>query len=478
MKKLSFILAIVLIVILGCALPGIAFAASETVYTGVLEDLQKDETFDVAQFPVKEVLSENDKVMDVIQIAESNTGELFLYVYQPQAGKFTASEVRISTSIGENLAPKDYELTLLDRDDTLEKYKVEDLQVKTDVVRYYVVVQLARSWDSDVDQESTPGSTTSSVFYPIAKQYTATTLEGVVSYTEIHTDVLTILPEQRFDGSIRYSDGFNLYATQCDSWFVAFTCDYTIDKLMDADVGFVTTGYTTTIIPFVGKQTTYDEPISHTFTLTDTDEVTHEKRFLFFKSTYTWNRIEKVSDFIGKEDLKDETKEQLKDKQWVLRFTETSFGISGSGVSGTTTSWGTEVSDVTILRLYFESAGEQYNLGVVSNKVTPDLIPDNNPDDPLGTLNEAIDKLLAALKTIGDFFVWLGEHWWFIIIGIVAIALIVWLIIEIVKKGAAVVFKALGKVLWWVLKIIFYIVTLPIWLIIWGVRAIKKKKEQ
>ena len=106
MRKISLILALILIVVsLGCVPSGIAFAASETIYTGVLEDLQKDETFDVSEYPSKDKLTDKDKVMDVIQIAESNAGELFLYVYQPQAGKFTASEVRISQTIGDNLAP-------------------------------------------------------------------------------------------------------------------------------------------------------------------------------------------------------------------------------------------------------------------------------------------------------------------------------------------------------------------------------------
>ena len=48
MKKLSLILVIILIAsCLGSGLTSIAFAASETIYTDVLEDLSKDETFNV-----------------------------------------------------------------------------------------------------------------------------------------------------------------------------------------------------------------------------------------------------------------------------------------------------------------------------------------------------------------------------------------------------------------------------------------------
>lgn len=182
MKKLSLTLALILIAAtLGCVQTGIAFAASETVYTGVLEDLQKDETFDVAAYPAKTELSDKDKVMDVIQIAESNAGELFLYVYQPQAGKFTATEVRISQSV-DDVAPTDYKLTLLDRDGALEKYKVEQLQLKSDTVRYYFILQLARPWDKQLDN----GNIADTVPYGIEKLFTVESADDKITYTEEH----------------------------------------------------------------------------------------------------------------------------------------------------------------------------------------------------------------------------------------------------------------------------------------------------
>ena len=159
----------------------------------------------------------------------------------------------------DNLSPKDYKLTLLSRNGTLNKYIVNDFTVLPDAVRYYVIVQLARLWNDDVDGKPS-GNEAKTVPYPIGKQFTACTIDGNVTYTEKHTDVVTILPEQRFDGFLRYSDGFTLYATACDSWFVAFTCDYKIDKFMDADVEYTTRFVSQTIV---------------------------------FKSTYTWNRIEK-----------------------------------------------------------------------------------------------------------------------------------------------------------------------------------------
>ena len=474
MKKFSLILVIILIAsCLGSGLTSIAFAASETIYTGVLEDLSKDETFDVSKYP-----EENKDIMDVFQVAESNAGEVFLYVYQPTGDKYTASEVRISTSIGENLAPQDYTLTLLNRNGTLAKYLVNDLLVKDDTVRYYLIVQIARPWNEETDGKLSGDSINITYSYSIAKQFTACSIDDNVTYTEIHRDVVEIRPDQRFDGSIRYSDGFNLYATQCDSWFIAFTCDYQIDKLMDADISFYTRFCSKTIGPFI-NQTEYKDPVFHTFTLTDKQEVNHEKRFLFFKSTYTWNRIEKASDFIAKEDLKSDVKDKVSSMQWVLRYTETTFGTSGNAMSGITTSWGTDVYDVTILRLHFESEGKQYNLGVVSNKVTPDNVPDNNPDDPLGALKDAIEKFLQFFRDVGD---WLKEYWWVLILGIIVVGLIIALIIKGSREFILLVFKGLFKCIWLVIKYLFiglgYVLASPVLLIIWIVRKVREKKSR
>ena len=68
-------------------------------------------------------------------------------------------------------------------------------------------------------------------------------------------------------------------------------------------------------------------------------------------------------------------------------------------------------------------------MGVVSNKVTPDDTPDNNPDSPLKALDEAIKRLEQILKAIGDRFVkagqWLAANWWVIIVGVVVLAIAV-----------------------------------------------------
>ena len=74
---------IILMLILSCLFsivtPFNVLAESEIEYTSVLEDLVKDENFNIEEYPV----IEENYSLQVIQIAESEDNELFIYVYQP-----------------------------------------------------------------------------------------------------------------------------------------------------------------------------------------------------------------------------------------------------------------------------------------------------------------------------------------------------------------------------------------------------------
>lgn len=475
MKRLSLILVIILIVsVLGSGLTSIAFAASETIYSDVLEDLNKDETFDVDNVKA-EASEQGNPEMYVFQIAESNAGELFIYVYQQSESKYTASEIRISMSIGDNLAPKDYKLTLLSRDGVLHKYKVNDFKVLSDAVRYYVIVQIMRPYNNNtdkvtVDNEHLTGATTASnIVYNIGKLFTACTVDGNVTYTETHTDVITIT--DKYVGYVQYVNGFKWYTSKCDSHYVAFNTDKNIDTLYEADIEFIPIDYKKEIKLITGKESyIYKNPQAKR-TLTLTNEDVAKNPVGLWGTQYTWSRIERSTDFIKNEDLTTEAQNIVTHKKWVLRFYESEFK-SVPELNGNTMCTGTLVEDVTILRLKFESNGNVYNLGVVDNKQseTPAQKPDNNPDN-------ITDRLQAILDKITDFFAWLGEHWWVIVVGVIVIVIIAALIAGIIKFGARVAFKVLCTVLWWILKIVFYIVTLPVWLIVWGIRAIKASKN-
>ena len=359
-------------------------------YSGVLQDLQKDESFQAENYP----LIENDDSLQLIQIAESTGKELFLYVYQPsgEAKNFTASSVNISTTINDEISFLTYRLQKIDSSGTLYKYKVRDFTVKSESTRYYVISSIYRPFDESVDKPASGGNTVTEVNFAVNKQYTFGKINGreYVNCLDLETIEIT----DKFVGFVRYENGFNLYASACDSHFVAFNTDKRIDSLFEADVYYTTQKYRWSFINFVGEKETFGEKEDKYAYLKYTDKAEHTGDGLF-AGTYKWDRIESVEKFTGSEDktkifksrggdqsavtLTDETLNELKGKKWVLRFTETDYIVQSGGTTGATTENSTLVGDVTILRLKFVMDGITYNLGVIDNKQTGGCEPSNEP---------------------------------------------------------------------------------------------------
>ena len=90
-------------------------------YTNVLDDLQKDTNFNADYYPV----IENDYSLKVIQIAESNEQDLFVYVYQPCSPNedLKATSINISMTIGAYLSYKNYSLMFINQQGCFVKYK-------------------------------------------------------------------------------------------------------------------------------------------------------------------------------------------------------------------------------------------------------------------------------------------------------------------------------------------------------------------
>ena len=130
-RRIAPVLATILL--LGCLvwIPARGYALADGDYTDVLADLGKDDKFDVADYP--EITdSENDTfgAIRVIQIAESKSGELFVYTYQPSetAKSVIATEVNMSLTATVDDA-KLYPLILLNKNGVFGKYVVEGVTV-------------------------------------------------------------------------------------------------------------------------------------------------------------------------------------------------------------------------------------------------------------------------------------------------------------------------------------------------------------
>lgn len=387
----SFVLSLIFITAAIQAISGWAslhaFAAfvDYTKYTTALEDLSRDENFNAGKY----IDDSTDYSLQVIQIAESADGELFVYVYQPCQKTRYLVATSLNMSLSETAdGTRLYSLTLLNVSGVLCKYSVQGVSAQLNNPHYYNITSIFRAWDKDIDKGTGNDNTINEVVYDVGQLWTVTTSSDGVHYSCDGTERITVT--NKYCGYMRFYDGYKLYKSACDSHYIAFSTDYYIQTLLEADVAFVTQDYTCNITsiqnpPEMGGGSTsfydytYKDPVPRQVTVT-ADQQGGNTGDGLFGVKYLWERIERVSDFLKNEqnDFTDEAKAALKDKQWVLRFVDLPFVLTPH--IGGSTETGTKVTDETILRLEFETNGERFNLGVVDNKQTGGNNPSNNPN--------------------------------------------------------------------------------------------------
>lgn len=408
--------------------PGINYAfADNTEYTDVLEDLTKDETFDAEVYPVVE----NDYSLQVIQIAESEDKELFVYVYQPSGTEadLRATSISISTGINEDLSFKLYDLSLINSDGVFYKYKVENLKVSDQAsVRFYNISEIFREYIDGVDEKPSEGNTIDEVTFEVAQLWTVTIVDDTVTYSCTKTE--TVLVTDKYVGFLRYVNGWAWATYYCDSHFVAFSTDLPMDSIIEAELSFATYEYDTLydapVVDVDNRDPSKD--VDHHIILTNDDVVNNQTVGLFGEG-HQWNRIETVSEFLeNEEDLEEDAKVQLENKQWVLRFYETEYSHSGGNL-GNLYGHGTGVVEVTILRLKFETDGITYDLGVVDNKQSGSLTPSNEVPSWWTAIVDWFNKLSLFFKIVYG-----------ILIGVVLLIFVYFLVKLVVSA-----FKAINK---------------------------------
>lgn len=467
MKKFTMLLllAITISVVLGSGIPT-AFAANDidvSNYTNVLDDLQAADNFDVANF-----LETDDFDLDVIQVAESEDGELFVYVYQHKDDTLcVANQIRFSPYVGDNFGPKDYDLLLLNRSGTLAKYLVLDFEVKEDVIRFYDIVAIFRNYIPGVDEPVAGNQTVNKFAIEVGKLFKATTQDGVVSYTEEHSEVINIT--NLYVGNIAYRSGIELWGvlvnwapnkmSSCISHYVAFSTDLRIDQILEADLTYVTQNWTYENWAWEdvlngrlnSSKFVYESPVKQQLTLKP-EKCTVSTGGVFSRQ-YSWERIQSSSNFVDDPSCKDQLSEtdvkSVKECDWVLRFAETEFNISVNPVKGRANS--TSVSEVTILRLKYLTNGKVYNMGVVSNVQTGG-----------GSAG-------GAGKEIVPWWVW-------VLIGLVVVVILC-LLIKPLGTLAALILKGIGIGLKWTCIVLYYVIISPYLLIKWIAQKARERKE-
>lgn len=457
--------------------------AAETNYTTPLADLRKDSKFDENAYPDNESDYKksdfakninNFYSIHVIQIAESTDGELFVYTYQPCQKTMYLEATEINMSLSETVdGTRLYTLTRLKSSGVFCKYKVNGFTVSEDETRYYNITSIYREWLKGIDTETGNDNTKNAVAFPVGKLYTVTTENGEITYSCLERKTVEII--NPYADFLRYTDGFFLKTTACDSHYVAFSTDWNVDELYEADVSYQERSVHYYHKFMAGGQTDYGEWENKYAFLTDEQEFEKEKTGWLWGAETKYNRIQSVKTFKANENLTDEAKENLKGKQWVLRFTETDCTFIYDGSDQGNNYW-SEVSNVTVLRLKFKSAGMVYNLGAVSDKVTGD----NKP----GNIQPEFDFWRYVWNCVVKFFQGKAD---FVesLVAIVAILVVLVLlplgvfVLSMVFPAFGAVVKAIFKGLWtllvWLVKGLLWLICLPFKGIAVLVRKIKKE---
>ncbi len=443
-------------------------------YSNVLKDLQKDENFNIEDYPS----IEDDYSLQVIQIAETKGGEVLVYVYQPSAEtrELVATKISVSQTILGNYSPELYNLILLNSEGVFQKYRIEGLEILAGQLRYYEISEIMRAWNEEIDKAGTGGNIVEQKAYPVAQRWAVCTLNGETYYDCEITEVVII--KDMFVGFVEYPDGINLgfhpTNSSYQSHFVAFNSDHKMDELLEADITFThqtRSYYESDIVsssPAFGTAVT--EPNK---TLVYSDEVKYTTQGIFNHKKYEWNRIETPEQFfknsksqqiynlgainvVGKSEVSDYDKSIISGMQYVLRFYESPYTRETKKVSISGTMAGgqvlvdyvkeTLVTNVAILRLKFVYEGKVYNLGVVGDMAHGDGHSSTTTEWSI-EIAEWFKKLMIAIAIIGGF-----------ILLLVVFQLLGWLkpVLEWLGKGI----KKVGEILW-------SVITAPIEFIKW-----------
>lgn len=391
---------------------GVAFADTKSG-SNVLEDLQKDEKFSKDNYPV----NETNYSLKLIQIAESSEKELLVYVYQPCVSKdFKVSSIVFSTGLYTGLDYNTYGLVFINSSGALYKYKVKGFTVSNGESRTYSISQMLRPFDSAVDPApSDTSQTVTETPIEVNEMFVFSTINGS-EYVE-RRKIETVKVTEKHIGFVRYSSGvlFGVGATNTDCYYVAFNTSKPMDRLKRAKLYFSTRAYT----ELTSRE--YGSPENHTKWITENDPTVTSTKSGFFVEKYSWERIQTIKEFMASEqqtfvlyngvfvniksntDLTVEAKALLNNMSWVLRFYESTYQLDTSGVtsSGYMKISGTEVSDVMLLQLEFETDGVTYNLGVIDNKQSGSSLPDNESKLTVELSENFLDFLKIILFAVG-----------------------------------------------------------------------------
>ena len=460
-------------------------AEDEVAYTNAYNDLFANQSFNPEDYPELSSSDPGYYSLEVITIAESVNGELFVYVYQPSADpeKVTASYITISRELipevnsSETLENpeggfKVYGLDYVNHYNQFFKYKVKDLNVGTDELRIYEITDILRPFNKNYgDKEAEANNTVSAVPYPVGRRFTFIGKPGSSGNSSMSVeDIEYITITDKYVGYMRFQQDMPILAFMSgsaqDAHFVAFSTDKPIEKLLEADVYYTVQNFY------------YD---NQNVTANDPDELWGEKQEMYSyldyqdkaiyevsdgsvlsSSSLIVDRIQETSDFLslqapifsfpgfsvdGNVPFTDEALQALAKTKWVLCFKETSYTNTTVG-SNTIRSFA-RVGDVKILRLKFETEGKIYDLGVVDNMQT-------GSPDPSATIEQ--------------------QDWWQKIMMLLMLILLAW-VLTFLQGPLGLFFRIIWKGIKAIFKFALWILSRPWAIIRWLLGFLDKKRK-
>ena len=379
--------------------------AQEVTYSNVLDDLKKDNNFNPADYPDVP----DDYSLQVIQIAEGENGELFLYVYQPIFPYRNDKASYINIAFQDQRDPdvdlkyNRYSLTFLNSNGALCKYLINDCTVVNETVRYYSVAAIYRPYIEGVDKSSEAIDFKQHVKYEVGKLWISCFYNNELSYGCFDIDTVDV--EITASGDVYYKDGLQgLYLSACNSHYFAFKVgNYSITDIFDADITYDLIPYSHTVLSDPKIDDSRETISKDSETIYKSQEVTFEPTGLFGKKA-TWKRIQTVTEFLT--DAKAQNKEfdsveleGINAAQFVFRVAETDYFTTPDYVNGNHLYRYYRLANSGVLRLHFATESGVYNLGAVSDLVGTDGMSDTK-DDPSADLKEWWEKLLSVLGLI------------------------------------------------------------------------------
>ena len=367
-----------------------AAEGTSTTYSNVLDDLKKDPSFDPADYPDKP----DDYSLKVIQIAESEDGSLFLYIYKPSGDStdIVAKQVNMSDT-GTAVGLRNCKLYLVDSDGVFQKYKVDGIKRNNEFVRKYFLVSIYRSFDSkygDIVSEDSLGVLKA---YPVETVWTAVTAnDGSVSYSADYSDDVIEFTSS-CAGYIYYSHEFMSFAAGVESHYYAFSTNKPIDTILTVYLEYSYHYLYDDRRAIIRVNEEYD----------DDKEVVIEKgdllkvptgNHLFF-TDYEYERIQSTAAFLKNEgtDMTEEAKKSISEQDWILRFAETTYVYEPHPYYVIDT----DITSISVFRLKYKYDKKVYDVGVIADVIAPD-----DKTDGYGNFEkqEWWQKIMAVLMLI------------------------------------------------------------------------------